>query len=385
VEYLVLIACLTVLWIGWNSNRNTLTLAHFEVVPDSDLPGLSVVIAARDEERVVRRALESLLELDYPDLEVVFVDDRSSDRTQEFASELARQHPAGHRLKVLTVQELPPDWLGKINALHLGVQATTKPLILLTDADVVFSPESLKLAASAQKVLKADHLVVAPQILARGFWEPSLVAFFLIMFAVRFRPNRVHRDKKRFVGIGAFNMLTREAMERCESLRPLRLQVLDDVHLGRLVKSRGMTQYCVVANEHVRVRWIEGLRGCVQGLEKNAYAGLNYSWTFCLQCAPIVCAPFWFPLTLALTGHLGWALLYLLFCFLLGLIIPKECHLPRWIGLTFPLASVVLVFTFLRSAWLAERRQGVDWRGTRYPLAQLRAAHREFIDKVAPL
>jgi hypothetical protein len=385
VEIVAVLVCLAILLKGWKLNLNTLKLSHFETLPDEELPGLSVIIAARDEERVVRRSLESLLELDYPNLEVVFVDDRSSDRTGEIAAELAEHHPAGKRLNVLTVTELPSGWLGKLHALHLGVMASSQPLILLTDADVVFAPHSLKMAASAQRVLRADHLVVTPRVVTRGFWEPSLVSLFLVMFAVRFQPGQVHRNKKKFIGIGAFNMVTRQTMAMCEYLRPLRLQVLDDVHLGRLVKSRGLSQYCVIGEEQVRVRWIEGLRGCVYGLEKNAYGGLEYNLAYALLSAPIVCSPFWLPLALAVSGQIGWAVAYMLFCFLLGLLIPKECRLPRWVGLTFPLASVVLVFIFLRSTWLAERRQGVEWRGTRYPLDQLRAAHREFVDEIAPL
>ena len=360
-------------------------LTHFEALPDEDLPGLSVVIAARDEEHVVKRALESLLELDYPDLEVVFVDDRSSDRTGEIARELTENHQSGHKLKVLSCKRLPPHWLGKMHALHLGIESTTKPLILLTDADVVFGSQSLRIAASAQRVLDADHLVVAPHIETRGFWEPALVGLFLIMFAARFQPTRVHRERKKFVGVGAFNLLTRQAMERCESLEPLRMQVIDDVHLGRLVKSRGLNQFCLIADDYIKVRWIEGLWGCIKGLEKNAYAGMNYSLPFSMFSILMVCSPLWFPLLLVWLGHAGWALGYLFFCFLLGLLIPRSCRIPRWVGLTFPLTSVVLAFTFLRSVWLAEKRQGVEWRGTVYPLKELRKAHNRFVTEVAPL
>ena len=385
MEILAILAGLIVLGIGLRVRAETLGLEHFEALPDEELPGISVIIAARDEERVVEAALRSLLEVDYPDLEVVFVDDRSTDRTGEIAQALAHDHPRGERLKVLTCRELPSGWLGKMHALHLGARASSKQLILLTDADVVFEGDSLKRAASAQQVLKADHLAVAPLIETDGFWEPALVSFFLIMFVAKFRPSRVHRDPKKFVGVGAFNMLTRQALERVEFLEPLRLQVIEDVHLGRLVKSRGMGQFCLLSGDRIRVRWVEGLRGVVKGLEKNSYAGLDYSLPFSLLAIPLVALPFWLPVLLFLTGHTGWATGYMLFCFLVGTLIPENFELPKWAGLTFPLSALVLAYTFARSVWITERQGGVVWRGTLYPLEELRAAHRKFVRDVAPL
>ncbi|MCA9775764.1 MAG: glycosyltransferase [Candidatus Eremiobacteraeota bacterium] len=385
MEILALLACLAVLVLGLRVRAESLGLEHFEALPDQELPGISVIIAARDEERVVEAALVSLLELDYPDLEVVFVDDRSVDRTGEIAKTLAENHPGGSRLKVITCRELPSGWLGKMHALHLGTKASTKPLVLLTDADVVFERDSLKRAASAQQVLQTDHLAVAPLIETSGFWEPALVSFFLVMFVAKFRPSRVHRDRKRFVGVGAFNMLTRQALERVEYLEPLRLQVIEDVHLGRLVKSRGMTQFCLISGDSIRVRWVEGLRGVVTGLEKNSYAGLDYSLPFSLAAIPIVAVPFWLPVALFILGLKGWAASYMLFCFLVGALIPRNFHLPTWVGLTFPLSALVLAYTFARSVWITEKQGGVIWRGTLYPLEELRAAHREFVRDVAPL
>ena len=385
MEILAVVACLIVLGLGLRFRSESLGLEHFEVLPDEDLPGISVVIAARDEERTVEAALVSLLELDYPDLEVVFVDDRSVDRTGEIARSLAERHPRGERLKVLSCRELPQGWLGKMHALYLGTKASTKPLVLLTDADVVFEPDSLKLAAGAQRVLKADHLAVAPLIETSGFWEPALVSFFLIMFVAKFQPSRVHRDRKRFVGVGAFNMLTRQALERLEYLEPLRLQVIDDVHLGRLVKSRGLSQFCLISGDLIRVRWVEGLRGVVTGLEKNSYAGLDYSLPFSLAAIPMVALPFWLPVLLFFLGLKSWAAGYMLFCFLVGTLIPKNFHLPTWVGLTFPLSAMVLAYTFARSVWITEKQGGVVWRGTLYPLDELRRAHREFVRDVAPL
>jgi glycosyltransferase involved in cell wall biosynthesis len=370
---------------AYRKQTESLNFGHFITLPDDELPGLSIVIAAKDESLTIGPALDSLLELDYPDLEIVLLDDRSEDNTYEIAQSRVRGHRNGHRLKLLRCEHLPDGWLGKVHALHLGAKETSRPLILFTDADVVFEKGSLQRAVSAQQILHCDHLVVAPQMETRGFWEPLLVAFFLILFAVRFQPGRVHRRKKSYVGIGAFNLLTRATLESCQYLEPLKLQVTDDVHLGRLIKSQGGTQYCIVAEKEIRVRWFEGLWGCISGLEKNAYAGLNYSLGFSALAIPGVMIPALLPLALCSLGQFQWAGAYLLFLFLLGLSIPDSCHLPRWVGLFFPLAAVILGYTFTRSVWLAEKRQGIIWRDTHYPLQELRREHRWFLEQAAPL
>ena len=385
---IVALACLAglaFLALAVKRRGESLTFDHFPTLNDEALPGLSVVVAAKDEAQTIGPALRSLLELEYPDLELILVEDRSTDSTYQEALKVKETHAQGERLKILRCQELPAGWLGKVHALHLGCQHASKPLILLSDADVHFEKHSLKRAVSIQQILDCDHLVAAPRIDARGFWEPVLVAFFLLMFSIRFQPNRVHKKKKSYVGIGAFNLLTRETLEACQFLEPLRLQITDDVHLGRLVKSLGLTQYCVIAEDQISVRWFEGLRGCVLGLEKNAYAGMYYNLPMVLFSLPLVAMPLLFPVALILLGHPGLAALYLLFLVLMGMVIPKSCRLPRWVGFFFPAAAAVLVFTFCRSVWLAEKRGGVRWRDTHYSLDELREEHWAFLNEKAPL
>lgn len=376
---------LVFLIMAYRQRAQSMTLDHFVTFPDEELPGLSIVIAAKDEEKTIGPALDTLLSLDYPDLEIILVEDRSQDKTLEIATQRKQNHPLGHRLQIIANKELPSGWLGKVHALHQGCQASTRPLVLLTDADVHFQPGSLKRAVSAQQTLDCDHFVAAPRIEAAGFWEPLLVSFFLIMFAIRFQPSIVHRRKKSFVGVGAFNLLTREALEACGYLEPLRLQVTDDVDLGRLIKSQDRTQYCVVAQEGISVKWFEGLRGCILGLEKNGYAGLEYNQPFAVAAVGSLLLPPLVPITLIVFGHGIWAAAYLFFLFLVGCTIPESCHLPRWVGLFFPVASLVLAYTFGRSVFLAEKNRGINWRDTHYDLDELRAAHNHFVTEVAPL
>lgn len=375
----------TFLAIAFKIRNETLTFDHFVTLDDDELPPLSIAVAAKDEEKTIGAALRSLLELEYPQLEIVLVDDRSTDGTRAIAERLRDSHPSGFRLKVLACHELPPGWLGKVHALHLAVQACRHPLVLLTDADVHFSSDSLKRAVSIQQVFQCPHLVAAPHIITESFWEKILTGLFLVLFTTRFRPSLVHRHAKSFVGVGAFNLLTREALQGIDNLRPLRLQVIDDVHLGRLIKSRGFSQRCLLADSYVSVRWFEGLSGLVKGLEKNAYAGLGYKPVFALICILTLLAGALSPLLLALAGKSAWALAAWLFQAAVGLTIPRSFQIPRWVGFFFPLASLGLCYAFARSVWLTERQNGVRWRGTHYPLNELRRELHRFQNEEAPL
>lgn len=370
---------LALLAAGGAEARRSLTLSSFPPLPDHRLPGLSIVVAARDEAESVKQALCSLLEQDYPDLEVIFVDDRSSDGTSEIADAVKASHPGAGRLTVIHNRELPDGWLGKVHALQLGVRASSKPLVLLTDADVHFSHDALRRSVTAREVLGADHLAVAPRFTTRGFWEPVLVAYFFVLFAARFQPSTVHRKKDRFVGVGAFTMLSREMLERLEWLEPLRLQVVDDLQLGRMVKARGGRQFALLGGDAISVRWFAGLMGVVRGLEKNAYAGLNYRLSTTVAAALFSSWTLWTVPLIAWLVSPAWALAWYGFQVLVGALAAAATGVPRWAGLAFPLAGPVLGYTMLRSAVLAERRGAIIWRGTRYSLATLRRAQAEFM------
>ena len=183
------------------------------------------------------------------------------------------------------------------------------------------------------------------------------------------------------MGVGAFNLVRRSLLERLEWLEPLRMQVIDDVHLGRMVKARGGRQFALLGQEEVSVRWFQGLRGVVTGLEKNAYAGLNYSPLMALGASVVAAAPFWTILLIAAQVGPLWALAWYLFQVALGAGSARCAGVPTWAGFAFPLAGPILAYTMLRSVYLAEHRRAIIWRDTRYPLSELRLAHHQFIEQ----
>jgi hypothetical protein len=346
-----------------------------EVEPDGPepLPRFSVIVPALNEETTVEQAMRSLLAVDYPDLEIIAVNDRSTDRTGEILQRLAREDA---RLRVTHVRDLPAGWLGKNHALHVGAAAATGRYILFTDADVHFEASALRRAVRHAESEAVDHLVVFPEVVLRGFWETVSVSFFGVIFALHVRPWRVPDPRSRaFVGVGAFNLVRAAHYRRAGGHAALPMDVADDVKLGKVMKRSGGRATVLLSGGLVRVRWVEGGWGIVTGLTKNMYGGLDYSPLKAMAAiAGLFVLAVW-PVMGLLMGPWGSRAVCAV---LLAMMVaafhrgePAPGASPLY-GLTFPLGALVMMLVILRSMWYTHRQGGIFWRGTLYPLEELR-------------
>lgn len=337
-------------------------------------PRATVIVAARNEEAHVEAAVGSLLALDYPDYEVFAVNDRSTDRTGELLDRLARENPA--RLRVLHVRELPPGWLGKPHAMGLAAEQASGDWLLFTDADVTFRPDALRRALVCAEESRADHLVLFPTALMHSLSERMMFAFFPTLVAFGHRPWKVSDPRTRdYVGMGAFNMIRRTVYEALGVRQALRMDVLDDMKLGKLVKEGGYAQRVAAGYGLITLRWGHGALGVLNNLTKNLFALMLYRWPRTLGAAflllllnlgPFVglaLAPGWTRLGYALAAA-ALALLYL--C------LSRYSRISPLYIVLHPISTLLFTGTLLRSMVLALARGGVIWRGTKYPLEELR-------------
>lgn len=338
------------------------------------LPRLSLIVPASNEADTLEAALASKLAQDYPHLEFVLVNDRSTDGTGEVMERMAGGDP---RIRVLHVRELPQGWLGKVNALHQGVRAASGEWLLFSDADVHFAPGTLRKAVAYALRRGLDHLAVIPHLHSRSFWLDVAVALFSRVPVVSMPYWAVENPKsKTSAGMGAFNLVRREALEKTPGLEWLRMEVGDDVGLGLMLKRTGARQSLVHGRGTVGVLWYENFAQMLRGTEKVWLASVgNYSppgiGAFALVFLLLEMSPF---LALAVNPWLAVALLIL--SFYTAVVASRFNEQALAPALAWPIGSLILVYSALRAAWVAQRQGGLVWRGTFYRLSELRKGKR---------
>ena len=341
-----------------------------------NLSRVTVIVPARNEEADIEQTLAQLLRLDYSNYEIIAVNDRSTDRTGEVMDQVAARPEARERLNVIHVRDLPSGWLGKAHAMWAAGKQATGDWLLFTDADVLFKPDSVRRALVYAEAVQADHLVMFPRMIMKTVGERMMIAFFQTLFVFGHRPWKVaDPSTDDHMGVGAFNMIRRSVYEAVGTYQRLRMEVLDDMKLGKVVKKSGYRQRNVFGEDLISLRWVQGTFGAVQNLTKNFFAVLSFQWpravASCIGLAFLNLAPF-FGIFIA---H-GWARLpyavALGSMFLIYLGMSGKSPIAPYYFLLHPVSSVLFVYTVFRSMYLTLSQKGVVWRGTKYDLEELR-------------
>ncbi len=340
----------------------------------TSLPKLSIIVAACNEATTVEQGMRSLLQINYSSLEIIAVNDRSTDTTGEILEKLASEDS---RLKVIHINKLPDGWLGKNHALQTAAEIATGEWILFTDADVIFAPSALRKAVAFAVKRKFDHLVVTPSCDTRSFWEKLFVSYFGLMFCFRVRLWDIQKPSKpdSYVGIGAFNLVRSEAYRKFGGHRALPMEVADDVKLGKVIKQNGFRTCLLNGGDLLSVRWVSGLDGVVNSLSKNAFAGFEYRLLAEIGGILTLAITSLYPVVALLSPniHARVEALSTLLCMMLGAGLVKTLSgAGARYGVAYPLACLLLIYIIIRSTVIAYRQDGIIWRGTRYPLDELR-------------
>ncbi|MGA9511432.1 MAG: glycosyltransferase family 2 protein [Candidatus Sulfotelmatobacter sp.] len=345
-------------------------------VAPSGNPRVSIIVPARNEEDDIEQTLALLLELDYDNYEVIAVNDRSTDRTGEIMEKMAARTGAQGRIRVIQHQELPAGWLGKAHAMWTATNEATGDWLLFTDADVLFKPDSVRRALAYAEAEQADHVVLFPQMIMKTPGEYMMIAFFQTMFVFGHRPWKVADPKSRdHMGVGAFNLIRRSVYESIGTYERLRMEVLDDMKLGKVVKNAGFAQRNVFGGDLISIRWANGAMGVVNNLTKNFFAVLSFQWPRTLISAFGLAFLNLMPFLGVWLAH-GWERLpyavALGSMFLIYLGMSLRSGVPAYYFLLHPVSTALFIYTLLRSMFLTLWNDGIIWRGTRYPLEELR-------------
>lgn len=342
------------------------------------IPLVTVVIAVKDGEDEIAETVTKLLSSPYDRLELIVVNDRSTDNTGKILEDLKRHFPS---LKVVHLDYLEPGWLGKVHALKHGTDLARGDLLLLMDADIHLDKSVLSKAINSMNRYQLDHLAVLPNLYPVNFVVDVILANSTIMFIESNKPwkkiEERHADSVR--GVGAFNLFRRKFfMENTPGFSWIKMDIVDDVALAKMIAlNQGRTKLMFASEKGPSLAYYNSFMNMVMGFEKNFFAGMaNYRYGLMLGLVTFLTSLLIIPLSwIFLLEHREFQIMggLYLFCNLIMAFYINQ-KIPRKVIYYFlmPIGQFMMGIFLLRSALVCLKNNGVKWRGTHYPYRELK-------------
>jgi chlorobactene glucosyltransferase len=336
---------------------------------------VSVIVPARNESATIETLVRSVLASTYQPLELLVLDDRSTDDTAAIVERLA---VGDARLRLVHGEPLPEGWYGKPWACLQGYRAARGDLLLFTDADTWHGPELLARAVGALRAERADLLTVAPRQRCETFWERLVMPQIWLLLALRYHPSRVNRARRErdVIANGQFILVPRESYEAVGTHAVVRHEVAEDLALAQVFHRSGRKIHFAFAERLMETRMYRSLPHLVEGWSKNVYLGGRRSFPqepVLRALVPVMLLAaflFWLvpPAVLAVTGSSGGlcqaAAAATALSALFWMLISYGMKIPPWYGLLYPIGTLIALYIGARSTWRGARR--VEWRGRVY-------------------
>jgi chlorobactene glucosyltransferase len=337
---------------------------------------VSVIVPARNEAATIRTLLGSLLATRYHPVEIVVVDDRSTDDTAAVVSTFSDP-----RLRLIRGDELPQGWYGKPWACYQGFRAAQGSLLLFTDADTHHHPELLGRAVGALSQEGAGLVTVSPLQRCVTFWERVVMPQIWFLLALRYHPPAVNRGRQErdVIANGQFILTTRQAYEAAGTHKVVSQEVAEDLALAQAYLRRGLKLHFAFAERLMETRMYQNLAQLIEGWSKNIYLGGRRSF----PGQPLLQALVPLMLTVAMLFWLAPPILLLCSTFIGGLrdvagaaiiasaastlfwmLMCRQMQIPAIYGAGYPLGALMALYIVARSTWRGSRR--VEWRGRVY-------------------
>lgn len=348
-------------------------------IQDSQLskeaPLVSILIPARNEaHRILSQSIASVLAQDYEQLEIIAVNDRSTDDTGSILRSLAEKD---ERLRVITGVEPPYGWLGKSYALQQALEASQGSWVLTVDADMLLEKEAVRIALGHALSCGHDVLTLMPYFEAVSFWERVFTPAWLLVLLGAFPFSFTNSPKvKLAIAFGGFSLIRRESLALVGDFAAVRADIIEDVRLAELLKSSGARYRIEHAPNLLRTRMQNGFREIWAFLSRGMFAGMQYSIVLSslavmvgliFVVAPVFAAIFcalmlaagasaqW--LRLLIPSLIIWATqVFALVC------VCKKFDLPVGYAFTTPLGLSLFYLALLVSVINIVRGKGVTWK-----------------------
>jgi glycosyltransferase involved in cell wall biosynthesis len=221
---------------------------------EKKFPKISIILPARNEEKFIRHCIDSLLKQDYPDFEIILVNDESTDKTLEIMKEFEKSHPA--KIKVVNVTHRDENWIGKNWACYQGYLKSNGNLLLFTDADSCHSEKTLSLAVQNIIHNRLDAITVMPMLLCYDFLTKVTIPILTTFMHTRFSPLKVNNAKSR-VGyfIGSYFIINRDTYEKVGTHESVKHEIIEDGALGKKVKEANFKMKMVRGETYIQAIW----------------------------------------------------------------------------------------------------------------------------------
>lgn len=336
-------------------------------------PSIALIIAVRNEEKNLRQALNTLIQLQYPNYKIILVDDGSTDASRLIIEEFAARY---NHIECIPIHALPGGWMGKTYALYQGYLHSSTDWLLFTDADVRFSPDSLQKAIAYCQTTGAAHLTIMPYVRSRSSLVNCVNSFFQVLFYIRYRPwATVNKNSDAFLGMGAFNLVHRDAYEAIGTHTRFALHPNDDLKLGEYLKEAGFPQHVLNGKGTISYEWYSSIGGFVNGLTKNAFSSVDYSLARVVMSSLGALILFVLPVpAFLLSGDVVLQLVAALILLVQAVLMMgrKGVYGKWWYALLIPFSALVIVCIMLRSAVLTLANDGLYWSKRFYRLSELK-------------
>lgn len=350
-------------------------------VPPDQAPRVSILVPARNEERGIEACVVSLCEQTWPNLEVVVLDDQSTDATAAILQRLAERYPG--RLRLLQGTALPEGWVGKSWACHQLSAAATGAILLFTDADTEHHADTVACTHAMVERHRIDVLSLIPDE-RMGTWLEHVVIPMVHVLYVAYLPNdRILHDPRVSVSAanGQFMWFSREAYRRIDGHRSVAASMVEDVTLARIAKKAGLRLALVDGSRHVACRMYTNGRDVVAGFSKNMFPAMGYRLAIALPFVGHMFLQWVLPLPALLLGlccpslygsegamySLGLlpAIQLVLGIYVRGLVAGRF-RMPWWHVALQPLSGAMTIVIALNSIRWAWTRRGATWKGRSY-------------------
>ncbi|CUR51445.1 Glycosyl transferase family 2 [Nitrosotalea devaniterrae] len=343
-------------------------------------PKVSIILPARNEEMFIEKCINSLLEQDYKNYEIIAIDDMSDDNTGEIIKKIAKKNS---KVIHVTAGPKPEKWIGKNWACIEGFKRSSGELLLFTDADTTHTRKTISLSVDHLLSEELDSLTVIPKMLCLDWWTKITLPVLSTFLHTRFSALRVNDpSKKTGYFFGSFFIIKRKTYEAVGTHESVKSEIVEDGALGKKVKEQGFKLKMVRGEHLVEAVWARDLTTLWHALKRlmiplyiqssKMAVGIFFAVLFLLFMPfPIIIYSISFVnMSTSFVILLG-ASLFASGMFYLGSAIDAKKGLSLGFRhvLFAPLGSTVIVSGFASGILHAKKSNAVTWRGRTYSIS----------------